>query len=56
MNFKHKPFGELISIDELFEIIDERTPKIEKMFNNAKKVKVLKGINKIGMIVYEEKY
>lgn len=30
--FSNKPFGELIHIDELFKVMDERTPEIEKQF------------------------
>lgn len=36
-HFKHKPFGELIAIDELDEIMQERTPSIEKRFLEMRK-------------------
>lgn len=31
-HFKHKPFGELITIEELFRVMEERTPAIEQKF------------------------
>lgn len=31
-DFKHKPFGELITIDELYEVMAERLPSIEHRF------------------------
>lgn len=31
-HFKHKPFGELVTIDELFKIMMERLPLIEEEF------------------------
>ena len=31
-HFKHKPFGELITIDELFEVMQQRLPSIEERF------------------------
>lgn len=32
-HFKHKPFGELITIDELFEVMEQRLPSIEEEYN-----------------------
>jgi calcineurin-like phosphoesterase family protein len=31
-HFKHKPFGELIRIDELYEVMMKRSPSIEKRY------------------------
>lgn len=31
-HFKHKPFGELITIDELYEVMMQRFPSIEERF------------------------
>lgn len=31
-HFKHKPFGELITIDELFQVMNERLPSIEERY------------------------
>lgn len=36
--FKHKPFGELIHIDELFKVMSERTPEIEKKFLEMREI------------------
>lgn len=35
-HFKHKPFGELITIDELYNVMAERLPTIEERYMNQK--------------------
>ncbi len=35
-HFKHKPFGELITIDELYDVMMERLPSIEERYLNQK--------------------
>ena len=35
-HFKHKPFGELITIDELYDVMRERLPEIEERYLNQK--------------------
>lgn len=35
-HFKHKPFGELITIDELYNVMLERLPAIEERYMNQK--------------------
>lgn len=36
-HFKHKPFGELITIDEVFEVMEQRLPSIEERYINQKR-------------------
>ena len=36
-HFKHKPFGELITIDELYNVMAERLPAIEERYINQKR-------------------
>lgn len=38
-HFKHKPFGELITIDELYEVMMERLPSIEERFMEQRRIK-----------------
>lgn len=35
-HFKHKPFGELVTIDELYDVMVERLPSIEERYLNQK--------------------
>lgn len=35
-HFKHKPFGELITIEELYEVMEKRLPSIEERYMNQK--------------------
>lgn len=35
-HFKHKPFAELITMDELFEVMVERLPEIEERFTTMR--------------------
>lgn len=35
-HFKHKPFGELITIDELYDVMLDRMPAIEEAYNESR--------------------
>lgn len=35
-HFKHKPFGELITIDELYDVMMKRLPSIQERYDNQK--------------------